>query len=89
MAIEVIKLKKGTLYRAVFSKNRKRISKCFNRKFDAESWLRQQEELHRFGFKKQITLSEAAEIWLENHSHVRKSPGAHTLDRLFGRFADG
>ncbi len=50
MAIEMERRKKGTIYRAVFCKNLKRVQRCFDRKFDAEAWLKQQEELHRFGF---------------------------------------
>ncbi len=80
MAIQLIKRKSGNIYRAVFCKNRKRITHCFDRKWNAEMWLKQQEELNRFGYKKQITFSEAANIWSENHSKVRKAPSSYISD---------
>lgn len=65
----------------MFCKNRKRISKCFNRKFDAQKWFEDQEMLHQFAFKKKLKFSKAAEVWLENHSKVRKSSSSYRADK--------
>ena len=81
MAIEMIRRKSETIYKAFFCKNRKRISKCFYRKFDAQKWLEDQEKLHQFGFKKKLKFSEATQVWLENHSRIRKAPGSYLNDK--------
>ena len=88
MTIEILKLKKGTVYRAAFCKNGKRVRKCFDRKWDAQKWLEQQEQLHRFGFKQRLLFSEAAKLWLENHSEIRKSPSAYVADQKMIRSFD-
>lgn len=81
MAIEIIRRKKETIYKAVFCKNRRRTSKCFDRKIDAIQWLQNQEKLNYFGVNKAITLKQAATDWLELHSKIRKSPGAYAHDQ--------
>lgn len=89
MAIETTKWKSKTTYRAVFCKNRQRITKCFDRKIDAQQWLEKQENIHRFGIKKKLSFHEASQIWLENHSKIRKSPSAHMGDqRIIRIFRD-
>ncbi|MBX7147706.1 site-specific integrase [bacterium] len=81
MAIEVIRLKKGAVYKAVLYKNRHRISRCFDRKYDAQQWLDQQHTLHQYGYQAKITFFEACRIWLENHAQTRKSPRCAEYDR--------
>ena len=81
MAIDTLRLKKGTVYRAVFCKNYKRFTRCFDRKWDAQKWLDQQEQLHFLGFNKKIIFSEATRIWLEHHSSTKKSPSGYAGDQ--------
>ncbi len=81
MAIEKISKKDGPSYRAVFCKNRKRISQCFARKIDAQQWLEEQAQIHQFGFKPKLKFSEAAQIWLDNHSRIRKAPSSYSTDK--------
>jgi len=81
MAIERIKQKDGIVYRAVFYKHQRRMRKFFKRKLDAQEWLNKQESHHKFGFQAKLFFKDAAELWLQNHSLVRKSPGCHQLDK--------
>lgn len=81
MAIEVLRLKKGTVYRAVFYQNKNRESQCFDRKYDAQKWLEERETRHRYGYQGKISFSQACQIWLENHSKIRKAPSCYEMDR--------
>lgn len=81
MSIEVLKLKSGTVYRAVFCKNRKRISKSFKRKYDAKQWLEQQEDLRAMGYQGRLSFAEAARNWWEHHSRNRKAPSSQKSDK--------
>ncbi len=81
MAIQVIKGKTKTSYRAIFCKHRQRNTHCFERKIDAIQWLQSQEQLHHFGYKSTLPFSDAANQWLEFHSRTRKSPASHEHDK--------
>lgn len=82
MSIEVLKLKTGTVYKAVFCKNRKRASRCFTRKLDAKMWLSQQEDLSTFGYKTSLSFQDAALKWYESHSLNHKSPSSQKGDKV-------
>lgn len=82
MSIEVLKLKTGTVYKAVFCRNRKRLSQCFDRKIDARQWLDQQESLHAFGFKSKLSFKDAALKWYEHHSLNHKAPSSQKGDKV-------
>lgn len=81
MSIEVFKLKRGTMYRAVLCKNRQRISKTFERKYDAQRWLEEQGRLDRTSYKKNLCFFEASQTWIENYSKVRTAPSTHQGDK--------
>ena len=80
MAIETIRRKKGKIYRAVLYTNGQRKSRCFKRKYDAQKWLDDQQNLQSYGGG-HLKFSEAAKLWLENHSKIRKAPGSHQGDQ--------
>lgn len=81
MAIEIIRRKKGKIYRAVFYRHGKRVGRCFSRKYDAQKWLEQEENRHSFGYGVSLKFSEAAQIWLQNHSKIRKAPACFEQDQ--------
>lgn len=81
MPIEKIKRKKGYVYKAVFNKNKVRTTKSFERKLDAQEWLKLQEQKYRSGFSGKVTFFKACDTWFNNHSLVKKTPNSQRGDK--------
>lgn len=75
MAIQKIERQKGTIYRVRLISKGKRLSKCFNRKYDAMEFERNAKLDKRLLWNADLKFKAAALEWLENHARPRKAPG--------------
>ncbi len=75
MAIQKIKRQKGTVYRVRLLINGRRVTKCFNRKFDAMQFEQNARLDHRIVDGMNLKFEQATIEWLENHARPRKAPG--------------
>jgi integrase len=87
MSIRVLKLKKGTCYQAFVRVDGRRITKLFDRKGDADKWMRTSLEKRDGGDLKVQnipTLTEFAWEWM-NYRTARITPSTHKLHQYLLR----
>lgn len=82
MAIEVIKRKKSKIYRVRLMRDGRKVSRNFERHFDAVQFEKEAKSDNGLPVNIDMTFEEAAKQWLEKHSLIYKTFSGYKIDLL-------